>query len=502
MKYLDISYIPTNYTYENIDCWTEPIAIACTYYNKRYYYYICGQYAIKNNWWVENDSYFEYINSILFDINLKINDNNVDNFDVAFEVIREKLSRNIPIFIILKYSALYYHRAYLDSRNDDIFHGIIINGYNEEKEIFFIKDRATIDVNGVIDIQIPKRILREMWEISYNNCDTASVYSIETLEAITECEIPKLNFSKLNDDVEKFNKFIEFIKKPICEDEIGLKRNYVGSLKLLFDCIEQTYVYASSDIINKMRSLEHEYIQERDKIFLNVYRQVLRGKEFTNEKKEKYIAQIIENDKKIFSLFRDVADNSECNIANTQYEKISLEEFYNNKAFDNVISKATSAKLNHRGTYLLYDMNGELQKTNNELFSMENLYQKVYDNVSCNKQVVLLKDLKREYKSLCIVGCSEMEVENGDLCIEYVGGTILKLELNITDFLRAPKYGEEIYWRGKAVKNRVEEQECSILSENARIFIQRVRLPFHGPIKSITLPLCPNIHIFGMGIES
>lgn len=306
MPYLEINFIKTTNIYENIDCFSEPIAVACAFYNPLFYHLFCGYYAINSIWEIPNDSFVVKCNAIMQKFGLQLKGSLVRNPDEALNKILGALSEDKPVFICLKYGVLYYHRAFLDPKMKEQWHGLLIVGYEEEQKVFYIKDRASIDVNGMISIQVPFCVLRDMWINSHHCNDVIFYNSILVVEKVEDSlKIEKINWNQLQKNILETNQYIEYINNNapnVVQQVIEAKRKYVGSTKLIFDYLEYLYPLRSPWLQKQIQKFRQEYISYRNKIFLLLYKNALVGKKLGQKKVERISSSILNNDLKLVSI--------------------------------------------------------------------------------------------------------------------------------------------------------------------------------------------------------
>lgn len=183
----------------------------------------------------------------------------------------------------------------------------------------------------------------------------------------------------------------------------------------------------------------------------------------------------------------------------SHYFFVDLNNYYNNKAFDEITNDNITAELSNGGRFMLSD---DIPK--DRIWNIEHmrfLFPKtgtdINDNISCNAQSILIPSL--EYRHLMLLGCAELGNHADKLIITYTDGYSEEVPMEFTSWLTPkPVFGESIALSGRgAVKNSISGN-VDIYPFPVSIYAVHYALKHVGSISSIKLPYCLNIHLFAL----
>ncbi|SDD55442.1 hypothetical protein SAMN05428987_5273 [Paenibacillus sp. CF095] len=188
--------------------------------------------------------------------------------------------------------------------------------------------------------------------------------------------------------------------------------------------------------------------------------------------------------------FNDTAEEISNIDFTKETEQIDLTSYFNNIGFYN--EKFSDCDLTGTGSCYM-----ELEQLKNKFETdLEHTYtpNHKFDNISCSGQTIHVT--KRRYRSLSIVECSEWGNSIDKIVVNLEDGDEEILNIVCSDW--GNKYigsKESIYWSGKGIDK--ESLEIS----DVYIYEQEIIMQLEKEIVSITLPNNPSIHIFSISLK-
>ena len=184
-------------------------------------------------------------------------------------------------------------------------------------------------------------------------------------------------------------------------------------------------------------------------------------------------------------------DNSISVMELKQYS-LNLGPYYNNQAFGeaNAVADLTGG-----GEYFLLDGQGGLQDTvahQHIRFGISASPGQGCDNISCQGQIIEVEN--REYNGMWILGCGEWGDPQGVMGIQYEGGDIDGIPVQITDWAWPPRYGESIALTFPIAR----KEKMAFVPESGYLFALHLPMTGGRPVHKLLLPDCPNMHIFSI----
>ncbi|NMM53188.1 BtrH N-terminal domain-containing protein [Paenibacillus aquistagni] len=185
------------------------------------------------------------------------------------------------------------------------------------------------------------------------------------------------------------------------------------------------------------------------------------------------------------------SSNSKCTCVN-------LKPHFNNRAFGN-LSENNSADFTGLTEWYLGDNFEKLRSLKIDRMSFEiniNDTMQRYDNISCDEQKV--KVPQGRYNSIMILAAAE----NGDfystIFLDLFDDSKLELHIKVSDWTK-PSFNEDIAFMTRRVHKYNQKAEI-IQGDYGYLYGYKYKIPTDNLIKSITLPICPNIHIFAISL--
>lgn len=117
------------------------------------------------------------------------------------------------------------------------------------------------------------------------------------------------------------------------------------------------------------------------------------------------------------------------------------------------------------------------------------------DNISCFGQNIALPRVR--CCSIRFLACAECGNYYETLKVKYEKGEEM-INFSISDFVGKKLFEEKTVWSGRL--GCTAEHQIKVVQNNAAIFEYSYALDNGQPIESITLPFCPNVHIFAISL--
>ena len=189
-------------------------------------------------------------------------------------------------------------------------------------------------------------------------------------------------------------------------------------------------------------------------------------------------------------------------------ESLDLSKHFNNKVFQVVTKSFDGRAVNISEDdqyFILRDTKmPRVWKLRNMIFQFPETNKTNFDNISCHGQRIDVK--KSEYDYIMVLGCSLHDTYSGNITLHYadVSHTHVLLTLHNWDIVNL----EEMYWAalsmnanniawiGDVVSNDHEYSDKSYVKRGIMALTYRIKKK--GILTGMTLPNCPNMHIFAI----
>lgn len=328
LKSLRIDYYPDGYRLKHINCMDFAIAGASGYYNYDNYFYYCFYYCLLNNWTGKKEyNWISFKNEILTKLGLRLNFIEVNDTNELIASIKGNIDNQCPIVMLVKCCATFFSNLYLT--NNVASHSIIISDYDAERKIVIIREgllnwEVTQNVmrgDPFLKLQLTEDLISDIW-LKSNNLfkeENSGIYNkLFSIEKISEPQIISyngliedfINNYNINDSnliqlVDGFNDNIVGMKNNIYIESI--RRNFQGSINILFDVFEKSFDFLKYDNYKKKRFYEFrdKYKNFRHLIISKLHINVLRDKYLDKVKISKITDEIRNMDTELFALVNE-----------------------------------------------------------------------------------------------------------------------------------------------------------------------------------------------------
>lgn len=118
------------------------------------------------------------------------------------------------------------------------------------------------------------------------------------------------------------------------------------------------------------------------------------------------------------------------------------------------------------------------------------------DNIACSGETITAPEGR--YVRIMVLGCGDEGSFSEKMVVNYQDGTVEEIYLEFSCWWLPTDYNETIACTGKLTSRLTGK--VHITTHFARLYAQSYPLRYQDRIKSITLPDCPNLHIFGISL--
>ncbi len=301
---------------------------------------------------------------------LKLENRRISNSTNLISLIKEKIDCENPIIINVPDSVLFYSIMYKDPNTRRMNHSFIINGYDDSKNIFYIRENCIN--SGVLSILTSSQPFSE-YCITYNMLEDIYNKTNELLENKDEinkffqfmiCEkeinIDNLIIKFINDCINSFDSskdlFYNIIEQIQDENKYDLvfsneqfRRTMIHSLKAVFDEIKKLL---PTEYISDFIKLSNDYLKHREKIVNIISKNVIKNSKINKDSLKVFLDDLNSYNKKI-ALFCKKINYKE----NVQHNKVK-------NLLDGVIVTADSERLDDGRLYPAKNVLSELRVNN------------------------------------------------------------------------------------------------------------------------------------------
>lgn len=270
MKELNISYHLEGYSALVNNCMDYNIAGAASFYDKYFLKLYCAIWSIYMNY--NHDLSLDISKHILEILGLEKCPISLKNEHTVLNDIIKQIDDGHPLIFYTNTSLLFYCVMYLNDKSKNINHSFIINGYDEEKKLLYIKEnvinsdmiRTITDVQPFSSYTFTYDIFLSIFsETKIRFTDKDLLYYIKKNNDIDKKAIKKMLFSSylelLNNEKDCLIVYLKYVIEngfcpKICYNE-QFFRDFYHSYNVIFDFIIEN--------VNMRNIMEFELLRKK-----------------------------------------------------------------------------------------------------------------------------------------------------------------------------------------------------------------------------------------------
>lgn len=326
MKILNISSHIDGYGIIVNNCIDYNIAGASSFYDKNFLKLYCALWGLYSNYSIIpfDDN---ITNAVLNALGLQLNFNENITEKNIIEQIRLHIDNNTPILLGVNHAALFYSIMYKEVNNGEINHNIIIHGYDDEKELIYIKENS---INNEVLDSLSKNKVFSSYKITYDmliHFYTKTKQMIKTFDYNNYClyyiqKVKNIDLIYLKKKI--ISQFLEVLinSQDYLLNEINqlsyvgkynsyyrseqFRRTYYYSLIPLFDFLNETLSLRNKSEFNE---LKNEFFTNREKIVNTLAKNSYLNKNIETKNIENFRNEIKSISNKLYYYIKDKFNN-------------------------------------------------------------------------------------------------------------------------------------------------------------------------------------------------
>lgn len=452
---------------------------------------------------------------------IMINEYEVDDPQVIFNIVKEELNRGMPVFSLFDQ----YYLPWVSEEEKTLLRqrgALLIIGIDEENselyclDVHGTKTKEKLPIKNFLKGCASER--KQLITFQDMGCENLNFNWPEIfLTALENINMKKTQSAfdemrALADDIEQLLDFNLETKDCLHQSNITMlnrfkfvcraRLQFVQTLKLLNDRFQEDFFPALIEKFSiaqiNWRRVASPFVRAflmknyDNQVRLKMASEIRKAADFEEQVAE-YMMKLCEG--KCDTGMTINGENASIDVDQIVY--LDLKNYMNNKAFAGSASEE-KADFNGLGDYFLTEglptSNIVTVETINYHFLIKN--DLGYDNISCAEQIIPVPNLN--YEDIMIMGCSEWEQHSqwgsfsGIMEIFYENGPNGFIEMEFSDWGISPICGEKIAWEGFSSFNKRRYRK--------RIFSQKYKFDKGKAILKIKLPNCKNMHIFAIAL--
>lgn len=275
-------------------------------------------------------------NDILCNFGLCIQTTTAENIKKYMNYIIDGLYSATPIILFLPSAYIPWNSMQYKIKSETV-HSIVISGYDEIRNLFYIRDNAIIDTssldnknyvstNTMWEICLPYEIVYSILKQANEYlCNLHNYYGYRIFymttrgDSVINSNMELLNFIMKKYNIFHYNRLANYVNNPLLKinapylaDKVTLTANrldFFGNYKLIFHVLESLCLdYGNLELMNKLYKLRKKYINNKNIIYNLKTRSIITDKPLNDIKKNKLIKQIYEDDLSLFSFIKYIRD--------------------------------------------------------------------------------------------------------------------------------------------------------------------------------------------------
>jgi hypothetical protein len=528
-KSLNIDYYKNGFNVGQVNCIDLSIAGAAGFYSYANYFYYCFYTTLFSNWTgAGTEDWLKFIanpiergNVVLNKLGLELKPNHVEDASQVIQFIKYHIDNQHPLIFFAFYKHLFFDRNYMDDAGGNLLHGVLVNEYNSKTSVIGIRDctitrdevQPEIKADALFRLRLTEDMVSDIWMKSNALLRENGQFLFDTVFSMEKISGPQVGSydeliadflnsydftrSKLADLIENFDANADALKN----DMILIRRNFHGSLSILFSVFEIAFKFIGLDKSKYEDYFEfkNRYLGTRANLLTKIQANALRGKSINSSERKLMIAQVNALDSELVSLVsRFYTEKRKLSGSGCIKNQVVVDLFslLNNEGFGGSLAESCEADLTGKGEYFLtrgLPMEHEWV-IDGMRFRFPDIKDGANDNVSCRGQVVTVPS--GYYTSIMLLECSEW----GNYCevleVEYEGGEKEEIRITMSDWSNSPGSEEKKAWSGNAAARM--RDGVKLWDFTASIFAAQYPLDQNRKAVSLKLPDCPNMHLFGV----
>ena len=294
---------------------------AASAYGAQKYNQFCFLAACFSNWGTVNRllTLIPYLDKIARLVGLAIEQIPHGPIVDLLPIVKECIDKGIPVLFRVKVNSLFYSPNFRKI-SDDYQHYIVVSDYDDERDIFIIRDNEQIynSFNGLLDndnvglfkLQITSSMFRVICENMLESCTLvkskrpSSVVNDRDLLAVLQTSLSyysDMKYNRLVDFIMNIDNLYETAKLSI--------QTYYGSIQVLYNVIENICAEAGINLGEDYEKKKNNYLNKRYETLIRINVERSKDKNIDPSVKEKLIHEICKNDELLYAWVRQICEN-------------------------------------------------------------------------------------------------------------------------------------------------------------------------------------------------
>lgn len=305
----------------SMDCIEMPMAyISSKYRTENFYYYVLASY-IDRIWPAKckGKTFLENSNSILNELKIEMEAIQFNRMEELLNKIKKIIDSGNPILLLFDYYEMFYEETHY--KRNHIPHGVVLSGYDEERQVFIIQESAHMRFTALYPLQLTYHMVFEIlnnskrlfekrkyfeslaYSFKYceNNCCDLSFF--DHLKKYV-CKI-KNNENSLVNEIRNFD--LECMSTP--QGMAGFKRRFSTSHKLFFDFVERILKPEDTEIADRYNVLKNEYLNFYEIFTSKIIRKYLKEDKTEIGNVAECVGKIKDLDIELYKVLFDMIDD-------------------------------------------------------------------------------------------------------------------------------------------------------------------------------------------------
>lgn len=444
-------------------------------------------------------------------LGLKINFFPIVNFDIFVNYLKEIFDKNIPVGIYIDSYYCPWHSRYGLDHGD---HYIL--GYNitEDNEIICIDPGFNDKSYEKLKISLLKKGYKNYFILKDCGLSKQCDYSLIFTKSIKELEESNIsNNIKIFGDY--FNDYFDYFYE--CKDILynpwscGVFRNFmtiVGGRRQFVQFLNyiKTYVLINNydDIVklfnqvcSKWDTIRWLLVKCDEMTFKKKYKKKIYEILLNLSEEEAILIKMLKNHHQITQKIHN--NRSEIPLINLSHQKIDLSKFLNNKSFSYINKEFADFSGLSEWYYSNENTIEEIKKLSNSFHININDTKNNNDNVACFEQRVEIPE--QIYREVILIASSDFDSITTKVKLVSGANDIIELDFLCSKWTEPQGFPNEVIVLECKRGHKNIDGSVELYNDVGYIYEYILQIPTDSTIKSIILPLCPNIHIYAINMN-